>query len=213
MDEPKVSQEISSLQPDFPSNSNKSRTEKKPDHKTQGVVIKRKKSLGKKLAATFLGESLSSVLAYIAYDILIPTAKSTLYDIVNGGSKRLIFGGSNDLYGYRDRDRDRGHPYVSYDRFSDRDRDADRSARNRARHNMDDIRINTRNEAEDVLYELRSRIRQYGFVTVGYFYQLVRVPDSYTDDKYGWENLDRVEVKPLRGGGYIIDFPRPILLD
>jgi hypothetical protein len=78
---------------------------------------------------------------------------------------------------------------------------------------MDDIKINSRREAEDVLHELRSRIEEYGFVTVGYFYQIVRVPESYTDDKYGWENLDRVEVRPLRGGGYIIDFPRPILLD
>jgi hypothetical protein len=217
MDETRLNQEISSLQMDFPSNSDRSHervnTEIKPDRKTQGTVIKRKKSLGKKLSETFLGENLSSVLSYVMYDVLIPAAKNTLDDMVSGGIHRLLFSGGSDPYGHRERGRDRGRPYVSYDRLSDRDRDVDRSARNRAKHNMSDIRINTRREAEDVLYELQGRIHEYGFVTVGYFYQLVRVPDSYTDDKYGWENLDRVEVRPLRGGGYIIDFPRPILLD
>ena len=58
-----------------------------------------------------------------------------------------------------------------------------------------------------MLEYLRSILREYDVVSVADFYETVGAPSNYTDNKYGWTNLDDVKIQRDRNG-YIIDFPR-----
>ena len=204
------------IQMDFPSNSHKSKEEtKKPEKKvekvTSGKVVKQKKTLGKKFAETFLGDNIESVSSYIIYDIIIPAAKNMISDTVSNGIEMLLFGQTR---GSRTR-RDRGKSYVSYSNYyKDRDRYRDRqiSQRNRARHNFDDIILESRGEAEEVLSHLVDLTEDYGMASVADLYDLVGVTSNFTDNKYGWDNLSSGRVVPVRGG-YLLELPRPIVLD
>mgnify|MGYP001344743173 FL=1 len=204
------------IQMDFPSNSHKRKEEtKKPEKKvekvTSGKVVKQKKTLGKKFAETFLGDNIESVSSYIIYDIIIPAAKNMISDTVSNGIEMLLFGQTR---GSRTR-RDRGKSYVSYSNYyKDRDRYRDRqiSQRNRARHNFDDIILESRGEAEEVLSHLVDLTEDYGMASVADLYDLVGVTSNFTDNKYGWDNLSSGRVVPVRGG-YLLELPRPIVLD
>lgn len=204
------------IQMDFPSNSHKSKEETKKQEKkvekvTSGKVVKQKKSLGKKFAETFLGDNIESVSSYIIYDIIIPAAKNMISDTVSNGIEMLLFGQTR---GSRTR-RDRGKSYVSYSNYyKDRDRYRDRqiSQRNRARHNFDDIILESRGEAEEVLSHLVDLTEDYGMASVADLYDLVGVTSNFTDNKYGWDNLSSGRVVPVRGG-YLLELPRPIVLD
>lgn len=204
------------IQMDFPSNSHKRKEEtKKPEKKvekvTSGKVVKQKKTLGKKFTETFLGDNIESVSSYIIYDVIIPAAKNMISDTVSNGIEMLLFGQTR---GSRTR-RDKGKSYVSYSNYyKDRGRDRDRqvSQRNRARHNFDDIILESRGEAEEVLSHLVDLTEDYGMASVADLYDLVGVTSNFTDNKYGWDNLSSGRVVPVRGG-YLLELPRPIVLD
>jgi len=200
---------------EFPGNSHKARVKKEEPKKIikkviRGKVLKKKKTLWRRLTDTLLGEEVESVSSYIIHDVLVPAAKNTLSDIVSGGIEMLLFG---DTKG-RGR-RDRGRSYVSYSNYykSDTPRDKrEASVRNRSRHNFDDIVLDSRGEAEEVLNHLVDLVIDYEMASVADLYDLVGIESSYTDTKYGWINLS--SARPVRvRDGYLLDLPRAMPLD
>ena len=209
------------LREDLPSNSHKSREavvveevrEKKVEKVVKGKVTQKKKSLGKKMAETFLEDDTQSVGEYILYDVLIPAAKSTLTDIVTGGIEMLLYGGQRD--DRRSTTRDRGRTYVSYNRMYDRDdrRDRDRvRERNRNRHEFDDIFLDSKAEAREVLNGLMDLVEDYGQASVEDFYDLVGLESQYTDSRWGWTDLRNAYIENTRRG-WIIRLPRTVVID
>jgi hypothetical protein len=210
----------------FPSNSHKDKEEqKKPEPaKVQkvvtGKVTHKKKSLGKRFMDTFISDDISNVKSYIVHGVLVPAAKDTITDIVQGVMDAIKTGLEVALFGEQartSRGRDRGRTsYVSYDRYSSRDKKDDRresyAARNRATHNFDDIVFETRNDAEEVLNSLIDYIEKYDEASVAVLYDLVGVTESFTDHKYGWRNLSSASVSRTRDG-YVLNLPRPLLLE
>lgn len=216
---------IEQLKDTFPSNSKTARREltqqpkveeKKIEKVITGTVKKQKRSFGKKLAETFLEDDTKSVGNYIFHDVLIPAAKSMICDIVGWGgfAEILLFG---DKRGSRTR-REGGKSYTSYGSYyrgSDKDRDRDRrdiSRVARARHDFDEIILDTRGEAEDVLSRLVDLVLDYDQATVADLYDLVGISTNFTDNKYGWTDLHNASVTRVRGG-YLINLPRPQPLD
>ena len=201
----------------FPSNSHAQKSEKKVEKVITGSVVKRKQSLIKRITETFLGDDIGSVTSYVIHDVLIPAAKSTFSDMVSGGIERLLFGESR---GSRTR-RDKGKSYVSYNNYYKSDNRDDRrdsrdsreaSSRNRTRHNFDDIILNTRGEAEEVLSHLVDLTIDYGMASVADLYDLVGITSNFTDNKYGWNDLSSATVSRIRDG-YLVDLPRTIEID
>lgn len=198
---------------DYPSNSHKVKKEVKSDKQvvkvTSGKVVQKKKSLGKKFAETFLGDDIESVSSYILHDVIIPAAKNMMSDTVSNGIEMLLFG---QVRGSRTK-RDRGKSYVSYSSYYDRDKKPTRpSARNTSRHNFDDIILETRGEAEEVLSHLVDLTEDYGMASVADLYDLVGITSNFTDNKYGWDNLSSASVNRVRDG-YLISLPRTTVLD
>lgn len=204
---------------DYPSNSHTSKEqakevrEKKVEKVVKGKVVKRKRSLGRRMSETFLEEDGRSVAQYILYDVLIPAAKDTLSDLVKSGIEMLLYGegGSRGRDTYRDRGRSYSRSHVSYNRMygnNDRRLDPPRERRNRARHEFDDIILETREEAKRVLDELKDLVDQYGWASVEDFYDTIGMDANYTDCRWGWTDLRSAYIERVRGGGWCVRLPR-----
>lgn len=198
---------------DYPSNSHLSKEEKKEDKKIEkvvsGNVIQKKKSLGKKMAGVFLEDDTKSVWQYLLYDVLIPAAKATISDMVSGGVEMLLFGSTKGRPNRRNNDK----TYVSYSSYYDKpSRPTNGNNLNRARMNFNDIILESRGEAEDVLTHLFDLVDRYGVASVADLYELVGIAGNFTDNKYGWTNLSSASVTRVRDG-YLVNLPKPTPID
>lgn len=217
-----VSGKETSLPVNLPGNSymakssKKQKTEESPknlEKVVSGEVIQKKKGFGSKLKETFGGDDARSVGSYIFFDVIIPAAKAMLADAASQGAERLLFGDS------RGRSRvsgGRGAGYTSYSRMYGRDNDRssrrELSSRARATHDFDEIILQERGEAEEVLDQLTNLVDDYGHAKISDLYELVGITGSYIDDKWGWNDLSRASTSRVRQG-YLLDLPKPIPLD
>lgn len=193
-------------------NSYKYKEEEKERKKVDKVVtspvkVKKKGEL-RKLRDVFISEDAGNLKTYVFMDILVPTIKKAISDIVRDGVDMILYGEAGKS------SKNRGsNTYVSYRDYSssERRRDDDRSPR-RGRE-IDDIIIYNRREAEDVLSNLDGIMEAYKVVSVADYYDLLGVTPEYTDNRYGWTNIRNAEIVRTRDGGYIIKMPRPIPID
>jgi hypothetical protein len=199
---------------DYPSNSAKARqpaSEKpKQDKIIAGEVSKRKRGFGGKLADTFLSEESPGVVNYIVMEVLVPAAKNMMSDAVSQGIERILFGDNRPRPGMG------GRPgYTNYGRsaVAGAVRAADPrpilSRQARATHDFDEVILESRAEAEDVIDRLRDLISQYDVATVNDLYDLVGLTGEFTDDKWGWLDLRSASVRAIRGG-YLLNLPRTV---
>jgi hypothetical protein len=196
---------------EYKSNSDKSKTtesapEKKVEKVIQGTVKTKKKNEIRKFTDVFISEDVSNVRSYILMDVLVPAIKKAVSDIIKDGIDMLLYGDSN---GSRRRERDDIRPsYRKY--YDDRDRSRSRERERVNVYSFDDIVLNNRGDAEDVLDNMLDIIEEYGTVSVADMYDLVGMSSNYTDNKYGWTDLRTAHVERERSGGYIIKLPRAL---
>ena len=163
-----------------------------------GSVTKKKPSIGKKLFDAFISNDIDDIGDYILNDIIVPNIKYAISD------------GVDSLLGVKKSKSSKSGTYTSYGGYynkKDSSRERIKKERGSTRYKYDEIIIDTRAEATEVLEYLRSILREYDVVSVADFYETVGAPSNYTDNKYGWTNLDDVKIQRDRNG-YIIDFPR-----
>ena len=179
--------------------------EKKVEQIAKGKT--KKKSEVKKFADTFIAEDITSVKDYILMEVLLPAAKKAISDIVTNGIDMILYGETRSKSKSRE-------SRVSYTKYYDRDRDYERPTRTRGRYgyDYDDIILDTRKEAEEVLDRMDDLIDNYGMVSVADLYDLVGVSGNYTDNKYGWTNLRNADVQRVRDG-YLLKLPKALPFD
>jgi hypothetical protein len=78
--------------------------------------------------------------------------------------------------------------------------------------NLDKLIFSTKDEAELIVTKLDDYVSQYGYVTVGYLFELMGEFCPYTAEYYGWRDLDRAYVKRVRDGCQLI-LPRPVRIE
>ena len=205
----------------YPGNSKNKREPVTPEPKklervVTGGVIRKKPSLGKRFMETFVGGDAKGVWLYVAYDVLIPAAKDMVSDAVSQGIERMLFGesvrgGSRSRQGYGYNPTRVAYNKISSNRYAP-EPGRQISRRGRASHNFEEIILETRAEAEGVIDQLFTLTEKYGRATVADLYELVGVTGEYTDNKYGWTDLRGAGATRVRNG-YLIDIPRPELLD
>lgn len=181
-----------------------------------GKVVK--KSRATKLAETFLGGDIRDVVSYVAFDVVIPSAKSTFLDVITQGLERLLYGETRS-------DRSRTSNHRNYTSYSQRYRGhANNSSYNgridtykandRSNHakvyseEFNDIVLNTRDEAEAVLTRMYDAIDTYGVVSVAELYSLVGISSDYTQENWGWKDLRSAHIQRIRDG-FRINLPKP----
>ena len=205
--------------PDFPSNSE---TSKKgvPNGKNispvvSGGAVRRKKSLRKQFKETFVAGDARTAIHYVLFDVLLPAAKDMVVEAGSQGIEKLIFGESRRRGSTRPQAGPTG--YVSYNRYAmeqSRQTGPQRamSRQARARHNFDEIVLDQRSEAEDVIDRLFDLVSRYESASVADLYELVGLSSVHTDNRWGWTDLTGAGVSRIRGG-YLLDLPEPEPLD
>ena len=202
---------------DYKSNSNRSKEiqnakaperERKVEKVVSGTVITKKKSSIRKFADEFISEDAKNVKSYVVGEVLIPAIKKAISDIITDGIDMILYGGSR-----RDGRRSGTADRVSYRSYYDRD-GRSREPRSVAptRYSTDEIILDNRAEAEEVLLRMDELMDTYGLVRVADLYDLVGITGQYTDNKYGWTNIRNAEIVRVRDG-YVIKMPRAVPID
>ena len=141
------------METNYPSNSRKSKVSGTPDNTVpdkkvekvvKGTVKKKKKSEISKFKDVFISEDINSVKSYVFLDVLVPSIKKALLDIVTDGANMILYGdkrvGNNRGVSSR----------VSYrDYYGSGKREQPVSRRDD--YDYADLVYDSRGEAEDVL--------------------------------------------------------------
>lgn len=197
-------------------NSDRSKVEPKENSTPKmKPVVKSKVTVKKptvfdKIKTAFIGDGGGSLGDFVIYDVLIPAFKNTISDLGVGIIQEIFGGGNRGRVGgvYRDR----GRSYVSYNSLSTtRQQPRSGSYAGQSRHQFDNIIFRSRGEAEEVLRAMAETVLQYGAVSVRSFYELSGLEGYFTDEAYGWYNLEGAYVDRTRDG-FVIALPRPIAI-
>lgn len=177
-------------------NSHKYKEEQAQKKKIEKVANgkKHKKTGLNKFASSIFEDDADSVKSYIVGDIIIPYIKKTISDVVNAV---LFPGGSNS--------KRPNSSHVSYQSYYGEGRNA--SGRRASTPVFDDVILDTRGEAEDVLDSLDEMLSIYGQVSVNDLYDLVGITGVHTGNNFGWDNLRNARVVRA-GDGYLLKMPR-----
>lgn len=176
---------------------------KRPEKVINGQAKTRKKN---PLVGTVISEEATNVKSYVLMEVLIPAFKKLVSDVVTDGIDMILYGESG-----RSRKKSGNAHKVSYSSYyDDRDRGARRSSESRRdRYSYDDIVLETKGEAVEVLARMDEIMDEYKMVRVADLYDLVGITGEYTDNDYGWTNIRSAEVQRVRDG-WIIKMPRPL---
>jgi hypothetical protein len=205
---------------EFPPNSNVSKEvpeEKNLTRVTSGEAVRKKKSLRRKFSELFFAGDARSAIRYATLDIFLPAAKDMVWETVSEGFRSFIFGSSVRRRGSTT---PQSGPtgYVNYGRYShsmgsggsplpSSQRAISRQAR--ARHDFDELLLESRTEAEQVIDQLFDVVSRYDTATVADLYELVGLASTHTDHKWGWTDLRGAGVSRTRDG-YLLDLPDPV---
>jgi hypothetical protein len=207
---------------DFPPNSKASRGEgpqRQPREKVvQAEARRRKTPLGKKFSSVFIGGDAKTAWEYMIFESMIPAARDMIVDGLQSYIERLFTGNA--------RPRGRGigpSPYgtTTYGKMfrggtpqhydnSPLPTRTQLSRQARARHDFDEIILQTRQDAEDTLQAMYDILgSQYEVVTVADFYELVGIEPTHVDTTWGWTDLRGTGMSKVRGMGWVLDLPEP----
>jgi hypothetical protein len=194
-------------------NSHRSKEQKKNGEESKklekvisGNAIVKKKSGAHKLAEVFISEDAGSVKSYIWSDVFVPTIKKLFCDMIKD-SADIVFGG-----GTRRNQSGIRSGYTSYDRFADRRDDRHYGISRSSGLDYDNIILETKGDAEEVLMQLDGVIEQYGHATVLDLFDLVGKTAPHTANRYGWTNLRNARSERVRDG-YLLKLPRALPID
>ena len=186
----------------------KKEAEKKVEKVVNSKVVTKKKSAFSKFTDEFVSEDAKNIKSYVFGEVLIPAVKKAVCDIVVDSINMFLYGDARR--GTKRSTADR----VSYRNYADEYNRPSRTYRDSAsRYSYDEIGIESRAEAEDVLDRMYELIDTYKLVTVADFYDLIGVTGQYTDNSYGWTSLRNADIVRGRDGMYYIKLPRAMPID
>lgn len=181
---------------------------KKVEAVVSGNVTVKKKSALSKIRDMFIAEDANKVGNYILVDVLVPSIKRAIVDIIKS-SADMIFGTTGSTkstqttkYSYG------GIPYVNYSSSAKKPEPTVA----RSQYEIGDIVFEQRSDAEEVLSKLDELISVYGQASVADLCELVNAPYEFVANKYGWKNLH--DAVPIRtSDGYSLRLPRAMPLE
>lgn len=200
---------------EYKSNSFKSKesessnvVEKKVEKAISGNAKVKDKSGMQKFTDVFISEDAGNVKKFILLEVLIPSLKKAISDIVTNGIDMI-------LYGQAGTSKRSGSPAskVSYRSYYEKPQErAGYDYSPRTSYDYKNIILDTRPEAEEVLSRMDEIVSMYGMVSVADLYDLVGITGEHTDNKYGWKDIRSASVVHVRDG-YLLKFPRALPFD
>ena len=198
--------------PEYQSNSHRTKElaaqENPAERRTEKVVTGgtklRKKSTFTKMANAFLPGDVDDVKRYVLRDVLIPTIRRTISDVVD-----MLLGVNTTP-----RSSSPAGTRVSYRSYYDARNDRRESTALRTRstpYSYDDVVFDRYDDAAEVLLRMRELVSRFDAVSVADLFDMTGHAGNYTDNKYGWTDLSDARIERV-SDGYIIRLPRPIVL-
>jgi hypothetical protein len=204
---------------DYAGNSKKAKEEADKEEKKKeiepvvtGEVIKRERSFGHKVRAIFFGGEFKSALSFVARDVLLPGLRNMVFDSGSRGLERLVYGETvrarrpSQYTDYRSRFTLSGPSRYDDPRYGRPALPDQRHSYRQVRRETNDYVLSTRQEAETVLERLLDIIEKYGVASIADLHQLMGLPVSPIENKWGWTYLNQAEVRQVRDG-YLLDLP------
>lgn len=207
---------------DFPPNSRKAQTRfdepKKLERVTSAEAQRRKRSLGRQFREAFIGGNARTAADYMITDIVVPAIRDTLVDALQSGIENMIYGDTRRPH------RRSSAPTTNYSEVGRVNYQSMSSSvppraqptaspmlsrRARSRQDFDEIVIQSRQEANEVLDRMFDILSRFGSVPVADLYELTGIQSAHTDYKWGWTDLRGAKATKLRSGGYLLDLPEP----
>lgn len=177
--------------------------EKKRAQKVISGTARTKKNGLRKFTEAFISEDAGNVKSYVLTDVLVPAVKKLFFDIITNGADMIFYGGR----GGKER-RPGSAGYVSYSSRYDRDDRYHRQDTPRpTRFTYDDITLDNRQDAVEVLRRMDEIMAEYGNVKVADMFDLVGLTGEFTDHAYGWYDIRSARVESTRDG-YKIRMPK-----
>lgn len=196
-------------------------TEKTPVEKVvSGAVKVKKKPFGQKFRETFMATDAKTVTAYVINDVLIPSARDVLYDAINKGIGRLMYGergripgvGNGTFGGVKTPyatpvNRMFGMGGIQTAPMGQRMFQA--PALQPA--SPDDFILPSREDAEVIIEAVNDRLQAYGTVSVYELKKMLGLQTNHAENKWGWDNLRGARIDPSQGG-WVMVLPTPTVL-
>lgn len=189
------------------------------------AVVKRKpkkykKNLLERLVIGLIGpDGIPAIGRKLNEDIVIPAVKNIIVDSFTSGINMAIFGTDQRREGrsggyhgqaYGGQRYRQAAPKTNYSQsYTQPTQQAPMQTVPANRNAVPDYIIEVRTEAIDVLDGLRDQVMEYGYASVSDYYDLIGVQSAYTDESWGWDNLEHARIVTARGG-YLIRFPELI---
>lgn len=185
------------------------------DNEKRGHVQAKKKTIGERIADSFLATDGHDIGEYLVFDLFVPAVKSAIENVVH----MILFGsaGANSQPRRGDGTRIRRLEYDEmYRNDPRRKRDEYISRRTDRRP---ELIFSRRSDAEQVRNGMFEYIDDYGRATLKNFYNMVAevtdgeidIPTDYTMTSYGWYSFAGSDVVAVRGG-YLLKVPKAEVL-
>ena len=194
----------------FESNSFKSANQSAKETKEkskpiEGKVIVRKKGPLKRLAESIFSDDADSVKTYIVQEVLIPAVKKAISDIMSSGTDILLYGESR-----RNKPQNSSGSRISYSSYSgyySQSNPKTDSSKKPSNEFSQDIILETRGQAEDVIIRLGEILEKYRMVSVSDLNDILGITGQFTDSKYGWYDISSAQIVRVRDG-FLLKLPR-----
>jgi hypothetical protein len=204
---------------DYQSNARKSKADKEevkqPEKQIEkvvtGEVVQKPKTIGRKFKDIFFGGDFKVATKYVAADVLLPALRNLIVDMTSKGIERVVYGESS----YRQRNINYP-PRIQYNNPIHRTLPADPRSRGYLpgqqhmprsdRREINDVILASRAEAELVVERLVDVIDKYEVASLADYYDLLGLPTTHVDNKWGWTFLNNIDIRQVRDG-YLIELP------
>ena len=187
----------------------------------EGKVIIRNRGFASKVRDFFTHDDSQSIGEYVFMDVILPAVRDLIFESINAGSEKMLYGDIVASRGSRVSSRGRT-PYDqistnkikrSQGRYSSDPR-SEMSRVGRKTHDFKEIILESRQEAESVIADMYGLLDRFQMVTVADLYDLLgsKSDTDFIDLKWGWTDLNGAKAARVRGG-YMLILPPTEELD
>lgn len=199
---------------EYPGNSDKSKKDpttkevvrEKKQSVIQGTASTKKKGLLSRFSETFTLGHTDDVKNYIIVDVLVPSVKKAIADIIINGIDIILYKGQG---GNRRNPRSNisRASYADYHTGNKYGSQIAPAPVQRTGFEYDEIIFETIVDAEQVLRSMDAVLEQYDSVSVADLYEFAGLTNpNWNVHKYGWTNMAGSYALPVRDG-YILKLP------
>lgn len=194
-----------------PSDS-KSKEEARRNRKVQPITSappkRQKTSPAMDILKQFIKTDVKSIRKHLVEDVLEPRAVDMLSDAIDTAKNLALYGDARTSRSSKNKKYDGN--VTSYDEYYHNSGKKSSSTYRVGKFDIDIYPLDSRDDAANILDQMRQDIATYDFVSVADYYGYLGVPDERIEAvhyNYGWRNLDFVSIISGRHG-YIIDLPK-----